>query len=220
MLSAFPSTIAAGPPSRDDRHQLSDPAERVDRVDARRNRHALRSQPRCGGVRRGGNDGQDLLVSPALLHSAGLQRPAIRCSRTPKSDARSTRRSTGTRSSVTAWRAAAGRPTGRSGRSTGPTPPRRRLRVQPRRRASAALERPRPKRATGRDGSVPRRLSFTCLVFANDPRFERLAVLVQKQLADVGVDMKLRAGAARGAGGRGCRAATSTRFCSRWPAGR
>jgi peptide/nickel transport system substrate-binding protein len=38
----------------------------------------------------------------------------------------------------------------------------------------------------------PRRLSFTCLVFANDPRFERLAALVQKQLADVGIDMKLQ----------------------------
>lgn len=37
----------------------------------------------------------------------------------------------------------------------------------------------------------PRRLTFTCLVFANDSRFERLAAIVQKQLADVGVDMKL-----------------------------
>jgi ABC-type transport system substrate-binding protein len=41
------------------------------------------------------------------------------------------------------------------------------------------------------DGTVPARFSFTCLVFASDPRFERLAVLVQKQLADVGVEMKL-----------------------------
>jgi peptide/nickel transport system substrate-binding protein len=38
----------------------------------------------------------------------------------------------------------------------------------------------------------PRRLAFTCLVFANDTRFERLAANVQKQLADVGVDMKLQ----------------------------
>jgi peptide/nickel transport system substrate-binding protein len=42
-----------------------------------------------------------------------------------------------------------------------------------------------------RDGNMPARFSFTCLVFANDARFERLAVLVQKQLADVGIDMKL-----------------------------
>ena len=41
------------------------------------------------------------------------------------------------------------------------------------------------------DGSMPARFTFTCLVFASDPRFERLAMLVQKQLADVGVDMKL-----------------------------
>jgi peptide/nickel transport system substrate-binding protein len=41
----------------------------------------------------------------------------------------------------------------------------------------------------GRSG--PARFSFTCLVYAGDTRFERLAVLLQKQLADVGVDMTL-----------------------------
>jgi peptide/nickel transport system substrate-binding protein len=41
------------------------------------------------------------------------------------------------------------------------------------------------------DGRMPSRLSFTCLILGEDPRFERLAVLVQKQLAEVGVDMKL-----------------------------
>jgi len=35
------------------------------------------------------------------------------------------------------------------------------------------------------------RLRFTCLVYAEDARFERLAVLVQKELADVGIDMRL-----------------------------
>ena len=35
------------------------------------------------------------------------------------------------------------------------------------------------------------KLAFKCLVFAQDPRFERLAALVQKQLADVGIDMRL-----------------------------
>ncbi len=39
-------------------------------------------------------------------------------------------------------------------------------------------------------GRMPSRFAFTCLVW-NDPRFERLAVLIQKQLADVGVDMRL-----------------------------
>ena len=39
--------------------------------------------------------------------------------------------------------------------------------------------------------SVPARFSFTCLVFADDSRFERLALLVQKQFADIGVEMKL-----------------------------
>ncbi|MEO6236064.1 MAG: ABC transporter substrate-binding protein [Vicinamibacterales bacterium] len=47
-------------------------------------------------------------------------------------------------------------------------------------------------RIKGRSGSKEgARLTFTCLVFANDARFERLAAHVQKQLADVGVDMKL-----------------------------
>jgi peptide/nickel transport system substrate-binding protein len=41
------------------------------------------------------------------------------------------------------------------------------------------------------NGATPVRFSFTCLVFADDNRFERLALLVQKQLADVGIDMKL-----------------------------
>jgi ABC-type transport system substrate-binding protein len=39
--------------------------------------------------------------------------------------------------------------------------------------------------------SVPVRFSFKCLVFADDSRFDRLALLVQKQLADVGIDMQL-----------------------------
>ena len=38
---------------------------------------------------------------------------------------------------------------------------------------------------------VPIRLTFTCLVFANDTRFERLEVLVQKELADIGIEMRL-----------------------------
>jgi ABC-type transport system substrate-binding protein len=39
-------------------------------------------------------------------------------------------------------------------------------------------------------GRMPSRFAFTCLVW-NDPRFERLAVLVQKQLVDVGIEMRL-----------------------------
>lgn len=39
--------------------------------------------------------------------------------------------------------------------------------------------------------AIPSRFSFQCLVYTGDSRFERLAVLVQKQLADVGVDMQL-----------------------------
>jgi peptide/nickel transport system substrate-binding protein len=45
------------------------------------------------------------------------------------------------------------------------------------------------KRDAGR--AVPIRFSFKCIVFANDSRFERLVVVAQKQLADVGIDMQL-----------------------------
>lgn len=38
---------------------------------------------------------------------------------------------------------------------------------------------------------VPIRFSFKCIVFGNDSRFERLGVVAQKQLADIGIDMQL-----------------------------
>lgn len=38
---------------------------------------------------------------------------------------------------------------------------------------------------------IPNRFKFTCLVYTGDSRFEHLAILVQKQLADVGVEMTL-----------------------------
>jgi peptide/nickel transport system substrate-binding protein len=56
-----------------------------------------------------------------------------------------------------------------------------------RRRLDAAGLNP-PRTASG---GMPVRFAFTCLLYAEDSRFERLAVLVQKQLADVGIDMKL-----------------------------
>jgi peptide/nickel transport system substrate-binding protein len=40
-------------------------------------------------------------------------------------------------------------------------------------------------------GRMPSRIRFTCLLYADDARFERMALLVQKQLAAVGVDMTL-----------------------------
>jgi peptide/nickel transport system substrate-binding protein len=41
-------------------------------------------------------------------------------------------------------------------------------------------------------GEMPSRFSFTCILYDEDTRFERIAMLVQKQLADVGIEMKLR----------------------------
>lgn len=40
-------------------------------------------------------------------------------------------------------------------------------------------------------GAMPKRLSFTCLLFEEDQRFNRLALVIQKQLFDIGIDMKL-----------------------------
>jgi peptide/nickel transport system substrate-binding protein len=39
--------------------------------------------------------------------------------------------------------------------------------------------------------AVPMRFQFKCLVFQEDPRYDRIALLVQKQLADVGIDLQL-----------------------------
>lgn len=40
-------------------------------------------------------------------------------------------------------------------------------------------------------GRMPSRLAFKCLIWADEPRFERIALVVQKQLYDIGVDMEL-----------------------------
>ena len=40
-------------------------------------------------------------------------------------------------------------------------------------------------------GAMPSRFAFTCLVYADDPRFDRVALVVQKQLSEIGVDMRL-----------------------------
>ena len=43
-----------------------------------------------------------------------------------------------------------------------------------------------------RPGHMPSRFSFRCVLWAGDPRFERIALVVQKQLYDVGVDMEIQ----------------------------
>jgi peptide/nickel transport system substrate-binding protein len=57
--------------------------------------------------------------------------------------------------------------------------------------ARSRLEEARLRIQPSTGGRMPSRFSFTCLLYGDDPRFERLAVLVQKQLADVGVEMRL-----------------------------
>ena len=42
-----------------------------------------------------------------------------------------------------------------------------------------------------RSGQMPSRFSFTCLVLVGDDRFERIALLVQRQLYAIGIDMKI-----------------------------
>jgi ABC-type transport system substrate-binding protein len=38
---------------------------------------------------------------------------------------------------------------------------------------------------------MPRRITFTCLMYADDTRFDRTALLLQKELYEIGIDMKL-----------------------------
>lgn len=40
-------------------------------------------------------------------------------------------------------------------------------------------------------GTLPRRFAFSCLVYTGDARFEHLALLAQKQLSDLGIEMNL-----------------------------
>jgi peptide/nickel transport system substrate-binding protein len=58
-------------------------------------------------------------------------------------------------------------------------------------RAAALLDAQglRPDRLHGRDRGA--RFAFTCLVPGDEPRFEQVALLVQRQLVEVGVDMQL-----------------------------
>jgi peptide/nickel transport system substrate-binding protein len=44
---------------------------------------------------------------------------------------------------------------------------------------------------TGGAGSMPKRFSFKCMVWSEDSRFDRTALLVQKELYDIGIDMRL-----------------------------
>jgi len=40
-------------------------------------------------------------------------------------------------------------------------------------------------------GAMPARFRFKCLMFGDDPRFERVALVLQKQLYDIGIDMEI-----------------------------
>lgn len=45
--------------------------------------------------------------------------------------------------------------------------------------------------ASGQKGQQRKRLSFKCMVFSEDPQFERIALLIQRQLFDIGVVMEV-----------------------------
>jgi peptide/nickel transport system substrate-binding protein len=60
-------------------------------------------------------------------------------------------------------------------------------------RAAALLDARELRPNRGHDRARPFRFSFTCLVLADEPRFEQLALLVQRELVEIGVDMRLEA---------------------------
>ena len=121
---------------------------------------------------------------PDLQHGASAPRPPRRPAGAEPGDRSARGRSTPSRA------AAACRPSITSGRTTGPATPARRRSPSTRRRPRAALDAAGLRRKAG-TGS-PSRFSFTCLVQA-DPRYERLALLIQRQLLAVDVDMRLEA---------------------------
>ena len=57
--------------------------------------------------------------------------------------------------------------------------------------AAARLDGAGFKMRPARDGRMPSRIAFNCLILADVARFERTAVLVQKQLSAIGVDVTL-----------------------------
>lgn len=48
-----------------------------------------------------------------------------------------------------------------------------------------------PLPTTGRQGEQRKRLSFKCVVYSEDPQFERIARLIQRQLFNIGIDMQI-----------------------------
>ena len=96
-LQAFDRYYRGRPTHREDRHhQLPDAAQRLGGADARRDRHAPRSQPRRRGVRRGRDARSRPTPSRARTTIRWSSTSAIRSSSAPRSAARSTRRSTAT----------------------------------------------------------------------------------------------------------------------------
>ena len=160
--------------------------------DARRGQLPPRGQPRRDRVRRGGRRHPRLPAAAAVLHRARLQHAASGAARREvrRRDQRGHRsRRAGAR---TACAATARSPRARSGRITGPTRRagsrsrstrrRRRLRLD-----GVGLEvRPAGAASRCRPGSRSRAWSWP-----DDARFERIALLVQRQLYAVGIDMQL-----------------------------
>ncbi len=57
---------------------------------------------------------------------------------------------------------------------------------------------------------MPSRFRFKCLTVAKDAPFEKIALVLQKQLYEIGVDMDIEALSLQGAGRADERPATST----------
>ena len=115
----------------------------------------------------------------------------IRYSAAGTSVRRSTKQSTANKSSKGEYGTAARRPADRSGPTTGRSRRPSGRQVQPGDGALPA-EHGRPHRRTERrPGQMPSRFRFTCLVMSDDQRFDKVALLLQRQLFDVGVDLVL-----------------------------
>ncbi len=54
----------------------------------------------------------------------------------------------------------------------------------------------------GGQSNMPRRFKFTCMFWAEDPMFERIALVVQKQLFEIGIDVEMVPGTLQSIGER------------------
>ena len=86
-------------------------------------------------------------------------------------------------------------PKDRSGRSTGPTARRQKIYTHNTEAATLRLDAAglRMPKTSSTPGQMPSRFRLKCLTLAKDARYEKIALILQKQFYEIGVDMEIEA---------------------------